>query len=376
MRCWAILCLILVCEAQPLPPETLVLAKVKAKVAESLSSLPNLTCTETIRRTLWFQSSATPEMVDTVRLEVAYVQKKELYGWPGGSRIDEPDIGKLVGGSVGSGYFALFLNNIFLGQFTNFHYVSHAKLEGLEALRYDYQVPQLAGAYRLSSARGAALVGYHGSVWVREESAELARIAVIADDVPTELGFSAASSQLDFGVTSIGGRSYLVPTAAEIVFVDTLGNRHISELSFQSWHAFVGESVIKFNPPAPGPTVALPAEFTVDVDLLSGIGSGTSAGGDPIEAVLRDDIKLNGATVVPKGAALSGRIARLTKNGASYLLEFHFTSISFEGGHADLSGRDNRVAVENWERTGQGPQFSLPRGTHLTLHSQAAEPRK
>jgi hypothetical protein len=377
MKCCAVVFLALACQAQQeLPPETLQLAKIKAKVAENLSRLPNFTCTETIQRSLWLKSTATPEMVDTVRLEVAFVQGKELYGWPGATRIDEPDIGKLAGGSVGNGYFALFLNNIFLVSSTTFQYVGRTKLEGKEAIRYDYRVPQMAGAYRLRSVRGAAMVGYHGSFWIAEGTVDPVRINVIADDVPTELGFNAARGLLDYGPTTIGSRTSVLPQAAEIVFTDTEGTEHRSRLSFRACHEFVGESVVKFNVPAPESTVALPDDFTVDADLVTPIDSTTAAGGDSIQVSLRNPIKMNDGIVAPKGATLSGRIARITKNGASYALDFTFTLLVFEGGYADLSKRENSASVENWARIRQSAKLNLARGTHLTLHSSLGKSGK
>ena len=370
MKRWAILSLAIACQAQQETPDA-ALVKVRATVAESLGHLPNLTCTETIRRSLWYKSTATPEMVDTVRVEVAYVDRKELYGWPGASRIDEPDLAKLVGGSVANGYFALFLNNIFLVKTTTFHYAGHAKLEGAEMLRYEYRVPKEAGAYRLASARGAALVGYHGSFWVRADTASLARIAVIADKVPTDLGYSAATSTLDFGEATVGARGYLVPMNVEVNFTDTTGNQHRSELNFRAWHEFVGESSVKFNLPARPPSIEVPREFSVDVDLETDLDSATLAAGDPMAAVLRGDIQADGRMVVPKGARVFGRVARFAKNGPAYVLEFNFTALDFEGGHVELAGRENRVTVENWARISKSASIHLARGTHLNWHSQA-----
>lgn len=369
MRYWVAALLVVACRAQPqASPETLLLEKIKARVAENLSRLPNFTCTETIRRSELLKSTSTPQMMDTVRLEVAFVGRKELYGWPGAARIDEPDVGKLAGGSVGNGYFALFLNNIFLVSSTTFRYDGRVQLDGREMLRYDYRVPQSAGAYRLRSARGAAVVGYHGSFWVAEGSADPVRIKVIFDKVPTELGFSAARSLLDYGTVKIGAATALVPQAAETVFTDTRGNEHRNQLSFESCHEFVGETVVKFNV-APGTGVALPDDFAVDAELETPIDSDTAAGGDAIRAILRDDIQMKDNIVVPKGAALSGRIARITRNGAAYTLDFAFTSLDYEGGHADLSQRENNVEVRDWAKIRQSPKLNLARGALFTLHS-------
>lgn len=339
-------------------------------MAENLSRLPNFTCTETIQRSLWYQSTATPEMVDTVRLEVAFVQGKELYGWPGAARIDEPDITKMVGGSVGNGYFALFLNNIFLVRSTTFHYVGHVKLDRRETLRYDYTVPPDAKAYRLMSSRGAATVGYHGSIWVADGEVDPVRINVIADNVPTALGYSAATSLLDYGPTTIGSHTYVLPRAAEFTFTSTEGTQNRSQLSFRTCHEFVGESVVKFNQPTPASTAPLPPGFTVEADLITPVDSETSAGGDSVQFTLRDPIKVNDRIVVPKGAKLSGRIAHLTRTGATYALDFVFTSIVFEGGQVDLSSRENTATVQNWPKIRQSTRLNLKPGTRVTLDSR------
>jgi hypothetical protein len=227
----------------------------------------------------------------------------------------------------------------------------------------------MAGAYRLRSAEGAAVVGYHGSFWVAEGQVDPVRINVIADEIPTDIGFSAATSVLDYGPITIGGRTSILPQAAEIVFADTEGTEHRSRLNFRACHEFVGESVVKFNVAKPESTVALPEDFTVDIDLITPIDSDTSAGGDPIQAVLVDDMKLNDGNLVPKGATVSGRIAHITKNGASYLLDFVVTSIVFEGAHVELSGRQNSISVENWSKIRQSGRLNLQRGTHLRLQS-------
>src|SRR5947209_13623252 len=68
---------------QDLSPELLLLARIKVKMAENLDHLPNYTCEQTIERSRRRAPSRKFELLDTVRLEVALVEGKELYGWPG-----------------------------------------------------------------------------------------------------------------------------------------------------------------------------------------------------------------------------------------------------------------------------------------------------
>ena len=96
------------CEAQQeLPPDLLLLAKIKVKMAENLDRLPNYTCEQTIERSRRRAPARKFELLDTVRLEVALVENRELYGWPGANRITESDLSNLVGGTIGNGDFGL-----------------------------------------------------------------------------------------------------------------------------------------------------------------------------------------------------------------------------------------------------------------------------
>jgi len=76
------------------------LARVRAGVHDNLSRLPNYTCVETIERAVRCKPSDKFAKSDNIRLEVAYVEGKELFGWPGAAKIEEPDIRKVVRGQL------------------------------------------------------------------------------------------------------------------------------------------------------------------------------------------------------------------------------------------------------------------------------------
>ena len=318
---------VLLCQAQqPLPPDPeSLLARIRASVAENLSRLPNYTCTEIFQLSQKPPHTTKPSIVETIRVEVAYVEGRELFGWPGAAKIDEPDIGKMVSGSVGNGYFGLFSKTIFTTPSATFRNVDTEKLDGNQAIRYDYLVPQSSQAYRFTTELGQAAVGFHGSFWVDAATLDLMRITVTADNPPLVLGISSTSSVLDFAREKIGNSTFVLPRGAELVVVETEGGEGRQRLSLQGCHQFIGESTLKFDEPSPGPAevsakpapavVALPEDFTVDFVLDTPIDSTTAAGGEPVQAILRDSVPLNGRSVVPKGARLSGRIAHLAMRG-------------------------------------------------------------
>ena len=364
--------LLLVCAApqqQELPADVVLLSKIKARVAENLTHLPDFTCTETIRRSIQYKGHATADMVDTIRLDVAFVNHQELYGWTGEGKIDQTDPTRMVGGSIANGYFASFLNNIFLVSTTTFHYAGHVKLDGQDMLQYDYKVPQIAGAYRLRSLHGHAVVGYHGSFWLKEGTLDPLRINIAADDIPSDSGFGAAISRLDYGPVDIRGKSFVLPGAGEFTFTDTDGNQSRNNLSFRACREFVGESTVRFETAEAGPKIALPDEFSAELELATPVDAATSAGGDRIEATLVHALKAADGSTIPEGARFSGRLGHVTKTGASYSMDLVFTAIDYPAGRADLTSRVNDVVIKDHiDRSSEGLIYKA--GTHIELHSR------
>jgi hypothetical protein len=357
------------------------LARIKGTVAENLSRLPNYTCTESIQRSERPKIDGQPKvmMLETTRMEVAFVDGKELFGWPGAAKIDESDVGKMIDGSIGNGYFGLFSTNIFSTPSTTYQYVNAAELDGKPAVRYDYRVPASSDVYVIKADSGQASVGFHGSIWANPATLDLIRITVAVDDPPSVLGIASANSILDFERKPIGSSTFVLPRGAELVVVDTDSTERRSRLSFAGCHQFVGESVLKFDAPSeptasvvrvPVSQIALPDDFTVDFNLDTPIEWPSGASGDPVHGTLRDSVRSSSGIVVPKGAGLSGRIAHLALRGDLYYVELTLTSLDFDGSHADLGGRRNGVSVKDVPLIYNSTKFKLSRGARLTLHSR------
>lgn len=363
------------------PPQQL--AKIKTAVSENLSRLPNYTCTETIQRSQRAKVDRQDRvtMQETIRMEVAFLDGKELFGWPGAAKIEESDIHKMVDGSIGNGYFALLSHSIFATSFAAIEYANESVLEGTPAVRYDYRIWKSSGAYTITGETGQAAVDFHGSFWVNPNTLDLLRITADVDNPPPLLGVKSANSVLDFNRQSIGGSTFVLPQKAELKVIDPEGTENLSLLSFASCHQFVGESVIKFDmstdessaqpvsKPAAAP-ISLPDDFTVDFNLDSPIAWGAAAGGDPVHGTLRNSVRQGGLVVAPKGSRLSGRISHVAMRGDLYYVELVFTSIDFPGGRADLTGRRNGISVKDTPLIFTSTKFKLDRGARLTLHSR------
>jgi hypothetical protein len=332
-------------DAQPLAPEILLLGRIKAKAAENLQRLPNYTCTQTIERSHRNGKSRKFEPLDTLRLEVALVEGKELFSWPGAGKFEEKGIGEIVGGggAIGNGSFALHAKSIFLSRWPTFTYFGETSLNSRRAIRYDYRVPQMLSGYQIRVGPNHAFVEYHGSLWVDAVSLDLIRLEVHADNPPPNLNLAEASDAMEYQRARIGGGDFLLPQSSELVMIDLLGNASRNRTYFSGCRQYAGESKLSFAEPspdvaAPAPApqskpIRLPPGVTIDVRLQTPIQSGRSATGDLVTALVGRDVKNHGEVVAPKGAVLTGRITRLEKRQGEqeyYIVGLDFSTIEFD----------------------------------------------
>src|ERR1700722_17188709 len=74
------------------PAESVLLGRIRAHMDEVLRSAPNYTCVETMERTRRVGPARRFQMEDTLRLEVALVEGKEMFAWPGSKKFEHDDL--------------------------------------------------------------------------------------------------------------------------------------------------------------------------------------------------------------------------------------------------------------------------------------------
>src|SRR5579864_9042692 len=90
------------------------LPRIREKMASILQRQPDYTCTETVERTRQVLASGA-RIEDTLRLEVALVDGKEMFAWPGSKEFEDHDLRDLVAtGMFGNGNFAIYARILFL----------------------------------------------------------------------------------------------------------------------------------------------------------------------------------------------------------------------------------------------------------------------
>ncbi len=223
------------------------LDRIKTRAGENQRRSPNYTCTESIERSMRLGRRGPLRPKDTIRLNVAYVGGKELFGLPGTGRVDQPDLSKLVDGPIGNGQFAVFVQSIFLEAGATFSHSSKTKLDGKQAFRFDYAMPLAHSRFSIKSSVGEAIVGYSGAFWVTAETLDLMRLVVSADGLPPRLKMASDITTTDYDFVSIGGSPFLLPARSIHAGKDVFGEEVRNVITFENCREFVGQSVLKFS---------------------------------------------------------------------------------------------------------------------------------
>ena len=323
-------------DADPLP-------RIRAKMSDILLRQPNYTCTETIERTR--QTPGGRSIVqDTLRLEVALVEGKEMFAWPGSKQFEDHDLKDLVAtGMFGNGNFAIYARILFLSNAAMVEDRGEIQWNGHPARRYDFRVSRLSSGHKLRVDNREAVVGFHGSFYADAHTLDIRRVEVVAEDIPADLGVTASETTVDYGRMQIGDETYLLPTESNVMMAmpDEVSRNSIR---FAGCRRFTGESTLLFNDPvlteAPAPAqhtadVAIPAGLTLQLQIRD-LDLKQAAVGDSILATLWADLKIRGRVLAPKGSIARGRIVELDRYPRIFALRIDFQDLDWPGGHAGL----------------------------------------
>ena len=243
---------------QDLPQWVLQLSRIKRQAKAELLRLPNFACLETINR---FQSKPGKDFfqpLDVIRLDVAFVDGKELVAPAGASgAFQEMDLGRLAsGGVIGSGAFSAVARNLFVNDNGRPTGWSEERILDRPALRYNFAISEMQAGYTMTSSGRTGTVGLEGSFWADAETLQLIRIEERAVDIPDSLGVEDTSTSVTYARTRIGSSDVLLPRKAEILVTNTTGWRGRNEIEFTGCREYVAESVIRFDSVDPVPAAA------------------------------------------------------------------------------------------------------------------------
>jgi hypothetical protein len=344
-------------------------ARIGSHMRDELAKLPNYTCLETNIRFRKEPDQFNMKSRDTVRLEILYSGHREWYGAPGDRnfRSDTPR-GFIRSGMIGSGFFGITLNNIFLSRKATVMYRGEEMLKGRTAVRHDFRLPRPASGLELSIAGFADTVGEQGSFWVDPQSLDLIRLESRVDEIPLSLLVRDATFSMDYARTRIGERSVLLPQQADLHMVRISDEESYDRLEFTHCRAFSVQSTLRFDAEPRDPAEPLPPGATKGLSGVVGIGDAMPAllpitihltkpitdrdsVGNTIEARVSGDVVRKGKIIIPNGSVVRGRIRRLEQNQTdeNFIVGLEFTDVEVNGGtlrfYADLLRMDRSPGI-------------------------------
>lgn len=348
--------------ALPLPAQdpsaNAMLASVRRHMLETLTQQPNYTCLETIERSSRGVREKEFHIEDVVKVEVALVNRREMFAWPGSKVFEDSDLRNFVPtGMFGNGDFGAFAQEVFAGPSTKFQMQGQETLGQTLTRRYDFQVP-INDGMRIQGQNREMLSGYHGSFYADPGNMDVLLLEVHADELPKEMDLREVTDTIEYARIKIGTGDFLLPAASEALMVSLRGDASRNHIRFSACHEFTGESKLIFgdNPgdspdaaaagqnvptgqqtPGVKQEIRLPKNAEITLRLVDEVDTDKAAVGDLVRAVLNNDVKAKGKVLLPKGTPVSGRIIRLERNSNFTVVGFVFQEAESDQVHATLN---------------------------------------
>ena len=324
------------------PPDQGLLEKIRTHMADNLRRQPNYTCLETIER------SRRPvggelQMRDVLRLEVALIDGKEMFAWPGSKEFQDPRVQTLVTfGTFGTGNFAELARAVFSGDGPEFSYAGESIRDGRMLQSWDFRVTTEHGRIRLKLYDQETVVGYRGTFYADPLTLDVTRLEIVASNAAGDSGDSLAIT-IDYVPTRFGQQEFAFPSDSELHLV-ALGRDDQNRSQFTSCREFGAKSDLSFGDEVDAPKaeasivreIELPAGTDLPLALLDDIELPNAAAGDSVRAELTADLKWQGEVLVSKGAVARGRLTRVEHYQERVVVGLMFQDLEWPGGRAPL----------------------------------------
>jgi len=283
-------------------------------------------------------------MRDVLRMEVALIDGKEMFAWPGSKEFQDPRTPGLVTfGTFGTGNFAELALAVFSGDGPKFSYVGQSIRGGRMLQRWDFRVSTEHGRIRLKIYDQETVFGYQGTFYADPQTLDIVRLEVTAQNVTGESGDSLVIA-IDYVSTRFGEQEFPFPSDSDLHLI-ALGRDDENRVQFASCREFAAKSDLRFDDEVPDAPKAeasrvreieLPAGADLPLALLDDIELSNAAAGDSVRAELTADLKWQGKILVPKGAMARGRLTRVEHYKERVVVGLMFQDLEWPGGRAPL----------------------------------------
>lgn len=243
----------------PIPPPSLadqrrILDETREYALSYVKRLPDFICTQVTRR--FFDPSGLEfyQRADVVTARLSYFgQKEEKKVILVNNQLMDVEYERL-GGTTSTGEFGSLLQEVFAKESdASFAWERWTTLRGKRHYVFSYRVAQPRSKWKILYDRAVETTpGYRGSVYVERDSGVVARITLIAEDIPSSFPVQMASTELDYDYTTISDKEFLLPLKAVIKMRS--GKALVkNEIEFRMYRKFGADATITFDTPEPLP---------------------------------------------------------------------------------------------------------------------------
>ena len=212
------------------------------------SQLPDFICTEQVERS----ETGAGAKVDRLTIQLSYLKEHENYklvtmnGSPA-TRTLESLGGLITGGEFGSQLLGIFDPS----SAADFQWKQATTLRKHPVTVYTYRIARARSHYMVGDrASTGNLVsvpaGYHGEVFLDNQTSRVLRLTAAADDMPGDSGIVQSSVEVDYDFIDIAGKSYLLPSHSES-HMERMYRKLANAVTFTGYRKFEAESTISFK---------------------------------------------------------------------------------------------------------------------------------
>lgn len=242
---------------------------IEAARAVSLSYsgwLPNLVCSEHIRRLVDYGGSAGWVETDSLMAQVTYFEQQESYKLVSRSGGAVRQKLENLPGAISEGEFGSTLRSIFdPASAATFEAKGQETIRRQKTWVFAYRVDREGSRLELRALSKSVFAGFHGLVYIDDATKRVLRLTAEAD-APPDFPIRDSYIRIEYDWTSIAGGRYLVPVRAETGMAETapiagrdpaapaIGQtvKYRNLLEFRGYRKYTADSRLRFDTPKPG----------------------------------------------------------------------------------------------------------------------------
>jgi hypothetical protein len=233
--------------ALPAPEQQKLWEEATSSALSYASRLPNFRChRETKRLTAPVRNSERFHDADSIVEELTYESPKETYRTVQVNGMKSSMGRDALKGVSSRGEFGSMLKSIFRPEAAaRYKWAGRAMTGGVLCEVFDVDVDPARSNFVLTFNLRQEIAGFHGRVFVDEESGLVRRIVLEGGGLPKDFGLQSPTFSLEYGMVRISGDDYLLPLRS--VLQVRQGKQVVrNETQFRDYRKFEASSQIKF----------------------------------------------------------------------------------------------------------------------------------